>query len=267
VVAAARQTQIKGLGVCIQQIDEAAAIAFYTARFHSPIQRTRSAVTELIMKIRSPDGTTLNIRRFGQSPAGTLLLHGFGDGGFVWGPIVRLLQLRGSFIAPDLRGHGDSEWDPQKRYTPEVYAADTEHILQSLELRDLVVIGHSLGASIAIRLAARHPERVRHLVIVDGGPDLRREGLDFLFEQFQPTPAARGETGAPGVRRPRGARGEPRGRHAEVRPGTAREPQRRREPIGERPVRNRSLPHTPRERQRLRDSEPRRGNEPCESRC
>jgi pimeloyl-ACP methyl ester carboxylesterase len=140
------------------------------------------------MQVRSLDGTTLNIRRFGQSPPGTLLLHGFGDGGFVWGPIVRLLQSSGSFLAPDLRGHGDSAWDPQRRYTPEVYAADIEHILQSLELRDLVVIGHSLGASIAIHLAAQHPDRVRHLVIVDGGPDLRKEGLDFLFEQFRQQP-------------------------------------------------------------------------------
>lgn len=99
-----------------------------------------------------------------------LLLHGgtacAGDWWQVAGPLAPAWRV----IAPDQRGCGHSDWDPQARYGIEPLLDDVDELLASLRLDRFVVAGHSLGAAAALLLAARRPELVRGLVLVDGGP-------------------------------------------------------------------------------------------------
>ena len=71
-------------------------------------------------------------------------------------------------LAIDLRGHGDSSWSADGAYRLEDYAADLVFALDALGLDRPIVVGHSLGASVSLRLAldARHP--LHALVLVDG---------------------------------------------------------------------------------------------------
>jgi pimeloyl-ACP methyl ester carboxylesterase len=69
--------------------------------------------------------------------------------------------------ALDLRGHGDSAWAEPRTYAFEVYAEDLNALVEKLDLRDFVLIGHSMGGMISLVYAARHPGRVGRLVIVD----------------------------------------------------------------------------------------------------
>ena len=73
-------------------------------------------------------------------------------------------------IAPDHRGHGETEWDPEVGYTIAQYVADFEEIVCRLGLRTFDLVGHSLGGMIALTYASRHPEHVKRLVLVDSGP-------------------------------------------------------------------------------------------------
>jgi pimeloyl-ACP methyl ester carboxylesterase len=82
-------------------------------------------------------------------------------------------------LAYDLRGRGDSE-KPPTGYSLAQHDADLLALLDRVGLTRPVIFGHSLGAHIAVRFAAHHPERVDRLVLFDGGFDVRAEVLDSL---------------------------------------------------------------------------------------
>jgi pimeloyl-ACP methyl ester carboxylesterase len=118
----------------------------------------------------------------------TLLIHGLGDGGFVWDALLPLLLGYTSVIDVDLRGHGDSPWDPGHCYQRERYVADVVALIDRLSPTRLALIGHSLGAEIAIRSAAKRPERVSKLVMVDGGPEVNVEAASALQRHLREQP-------------------------------------------------------------------------------
>ena len=96
-----------------------------------------------------------------------LLLHGLASSRRFWDLVVP--HLAGlPVVALDQRGHGDSD-RPVGPYDGATVAADALTALDALGLSRVVVVGHSWGASTALRLAATAPERVLAAVAVDGG--------------------------------------------------------------------------------------------------
>ncbi|HJO05719.1 MAG TPA: alpha/beta hydrolase, partial [Chloroflexota bacterium] len=80
-------------------------------------------------------------------------------------------------IAPDLRGHGQSA--RAASYQIEDYARDMEQLIERLELRHPIIVGHSLGGAIAMKLVGSGNVSCSRLVIVDMGAELtldRAEG-------------------------------------------------------------------------------------------
>jgi pimeloyl-ACP methyl ester carboxylesterase len=69
--------------------------------------------------------------------------------------------------ALDFRGHGDSQWMNPPGYTYELYASDLAGVVDKLDLRDFVLIGHSMGGLVSLLYAATYPGRARALIIVD----------------------------------------------------------------------------------------------------
>ena len=130
----------------------------------------------------------LSTRRWPGPPVGTLLIHGLGDGAFAWDAFLPYLLRSSSAITVDLRGHGDSPWDSGQRYEREAYAADVVALLRQLEQPPIVLMGHSLGAEVAIRAAAALPELVRALVIVDGGPELNGRAAQAMAQHLKALP-------------------------------------------------------------------------------
>jgi len=112
----------------------------------------------------------------GEQPA-TLLLHGIGNYGRYWDFFADAVAGRLRLIAPDARGHGDSG-KPADAYAPEEFVADAVAVLDALGVERALVVGHSMGGTHAIRLAAAHPDRVARLVIVDAGPEPLPEGSE-----------------------------------------------------------------------------------------
>ena len=89
----------------------------------------------------------------GTGPRAFLLLHGLGATAAVWGGVRRVIEQRamGRWFAPDLGGHGGSAW--QRQYTVGGHAAEVAELVHGTQ--ELFVIGHSLGAYIALALASR----------------------------------------------------------------------------------------------------------------
>lgn len=106
-----------------------------------------------------------------------LLLHGFGNEAHIWDDFAPVVAEYYRVLALDLRGHGDSDHDPAGHYGYDDHTADLEAVVDRLGLQRLISLGHSLGGRIAMLHAARHPELMAGLVLVDTAPELDRRGV------------------------------------------------------------------------------------------
>lgn len=98
-----------------------------------------------------------------------LLLHGWTCDSHDWSWQLPVFESRYRVIVPDLRGHGRSEVMPSGAYAPADYVADIEAlVLARNHGRKFVLVGHSMGAQIAARLASKRPDLVRAVVSIDG---------------------------------------------------------------------------------------------------
>src|SRR5258706_2650216 len=90
-----------------------------------------------------------------------VLLHGWRDHAHSWDWAAARLQRDYRVIAPDLRGHGDSEWSADGDYANVSLVYDLAELIESLRLAPLRIVGASLGGNCCIRYAARYPARVQ----------------------------------------------------------------------------------------------------------
>jgi pimeloyl-ACP methyl ester carboxylesterase len=95
-----------------------------------------------------------------------ILLHGGRDHGRSWDRIARALQPHFHVMAPDLRGHGDSEWAKGSSYSLADHVYDLTHLVGAG--RNAVLVGHSFGGMIALAFAGTYPDRVSRLAVLDG---------------------------------------------------------------------------------------------------
>ena len=95
-----------------------------------------------------------------------VMLHGIWDTWRIFARVGAALAAERTVHALDLRGHGDSD-KPETGYAIEEYAADVRGVLDALGLARADLLGFSLGASVATRLAADTPERVARLLLED----------------------------------------------------------------------------------------------------
>ena len=84
--------------------------------------------------------------------------------------------------ALDQRGHGDSEWVKPPQYNYQLYASDFAAIVKKLDIRDMVLMGHSMGGTVSIVYAAQHQERLKAFVVIDSTLRPSMERVNFLRE-------------------------------------------------------------------------------------
>ncbi|GAB2679511.1 alpha/beta hydrolase [Thalassiella azotivora] len=111
-------------------------------------------------------------------------LHGITANALSWTAVAERLAGRVRLVAPDLRGRAASA-DVPGPVGLAAHADDVVAVLDALGADDAVLVGHSMGAFVAALTAARHPGRVRLLVLVDGGvgfPAPEGTDLDAVLE-------------------------------------------------------------------------------------
>ncbi len=100
-----------------------------------------------------------------------LALHGIARTAHAFDHLAPRLRDRYHVIAVDMRGHGDSAWDPQGAYMVEDYAKDVAALVGHLGLRDIVFWGNSTGGRVAQVIAGAAPELVTAVIVEDVGPE------------------------------------------------------------------------------------------------
>ena len=103
-----------------------------------------------------------------------VMLHGLSGHARTWDYTAAALSGRYRVLALDQRGHGDTDWAPKYGFAP--MAQDLLGFLDALDLREVTLMGLSMGGIVSFVFAAAHPEGVRRLVVMDIGPEIATAG-------------------------------------------------------------------------------------------
>src|SRR5579884_2485616 len=129
------------------------------------------------------NGIKLHYRTWGNFSTperAVLLVHGLTASSQSWNTAGPALTAAGYYaIAPDLRGRGLSE-KPAHGYGLPFHTNDLLALADALGLEQLNYVGHSMGASVGLFLAALHPERVARLALVDAGGRIPEDALQTV---------------------------------------------------------------------------------------
>jgi pimeloyl-ACP methyl ester carboxylesterase len=110
-----------------------------------------------------------------------LLIHGGRDHCRNWDWVAEELRADYHVIAPDLRGHGDSQWMIGGTYSQAEFTYDIAQLIHQLELSPLTIIGHSMGSGIGLRYAGLYPDKVKKIIGIEGlggAPQRARQRAD-----------------------------------------------------------------------------------------
>jgi pimeloyl-ACP methyl ester carboxylesterase len=136
-------------------------------------------------RVPAADGVSLALHEWSTHGVPLLLLHGFGNSARVWDELADALAPYYRVLALDLRGHGDSDRDPEGRYDHLAMARDVEAVCERLGLERLVLVGHSMGGRVALRFAGRNAAKLAGLVIVDSAPELDVRGTSRIRQETE----------------------------------------------------------------------------------
>jgi N-formylmaleamate deformylase len=136
------------------------------------------------------NGIRQHFLRYGGSGLPVVLLPGITSPAITWGFVAERLGQQLDVYLLDVRGRGLSESRNDLDYTIEGCAADVPAFVQAVGLDRYALLGHSFGARIAVKVAARYPNLLERLVIVDppvSGPGRRRypQNIDWYIESIR----------------------------------------------------------------------------------
>jgi pimeloyl-ACP methyl ester carboxylesterase len=140
-----------------------------------------------VMSVTGPAGV-LHVDDVGSDGMPVVFVHSYAGTSKHWADQLDHLRSSRRALALDLRGHGSSTPPPDDDYSIESLAEDIEAVVDSLDLKRFVIVGHSFGASATIAFAGTHPGRVSGLVVV-GAPgklpaETAKQILDSLAEDY-----------------------------------------------------------------------------------
>jgi esterase len=107
-----------------------------------------------------------------------VMLHGFTGHAHSWDHTAAALSGRYHVLALDQRGHGHTEW--ARTYGSRLMMEDVRRFLDALQLDKVTLMGLSMGGNVAYLFAARYPERVERLVVLDIGPVVATAGAQRI---------------------------------------------------------------------------------------
>lgn len=137
---------------------------------------TPEAPTVLEGSVASADGVPIHYRSSGEGGPPLVLIHGWACDATYWDAQVAAFAPRQQVVTLDLAGHGRSGAG-RTEWTVPAFAADIQAVLDGLDLRGVILVGHSTAGPVIVEAARRVPDRVAGLVAVAALQD-----VEFRFE-------------------------------------------------------------------------------------
>jgi pimeloyl-ACP methyl ester carboxylesterase len=140
-----------------------------------------------------PGGLRLNALHWPRAEAAgpaVVLVHGLADTAWVWDAVASALAQRADVFAIELRGHGCSDRGPAGGYDRPTMAADLAAAIDVLALDRPHLVGHSLGAAVALHAAAQAPQRFAGIALLDYATEVPAATLALVrgvIERMQDT--------------------------------------------------------------------------------
>jgi 3-oxoadipate enol-lactonase len=135
--------------------------------------------------IRTSGGLNMFYRESGSGDRVFLLVHGNCATSLWWERVMAQLPAGCRAVAPDLRGCGDTD-KPEEQWTWQQLADDVYQFTQALGLSKVTLVGHSLGGTIGMQVAADHSDLVEKLVLVNPGPAEGLQMPELWWERSRP---------------------------------------------------------------------------------
>lgn len=115
------------------------------------------------------DGVKLAFEQRGEGGPGLVFIHGWCCDHTFFEPQMEYFSQHQRVVSVDRRGHGESDRPAESSYHPDVFAEDAAWLIEQLGMERPVVVGHSMGGVVALRLAHLFPESVSALIALDAG--------------------------------------------------------------------------------------------------
>ncbi|MDB5022222.1 MAG: alpha/beta hydrolase [Pedobacter sp.] len=138
-----------------------------------------------------------NVKVFGEGDTTMVFAHGYGCDQNVWQDLIQAFSKDYKLVTFDYVGAGHSDlsaYSKQRYGTLEGYAQDIEEIYEALNLRDTILVAHSVSSMISVLVGIKHPEYFRNIIFLGPSPrylndgdyigGFEREDLEGLFEMM-----------------------------------------------------------------------------------
>jgi pimeloyl-ACP methyl ester carboxylesterase len=136
-----------------------------------------------IMHIPASEGSPkLCVDDGGSGRLPVIFVHSLGGTHAHWSAQLKELRIKRRALALDLRGHGCSAMPEDGDYSIKSLSTDIDSLVTHLDLHRYVLVGHSLGGSVAIAHAGAHPNRVAGLLLVDPSGDARQVPVEQMAQ-------------------------------------------------------------------------------------
>ncbi len=149
----------------------------------------RDENNSMIMETLSSDGVNIEYRVNGpKSDTVLVFIHEWLCNQTYWKNQVQTFSGGHQVVTLDLAGHGLSGND-RARYTLDLFADDVISVIKKTKARKVILVGHSIGASVAVKVALKMPGKVIAIIAVDTFQDLTQDypegNIDKLLEPYR----------------------------------------------------------------------------------
>ena len=137
----------------------------------------------------TPDSVHIDYRVWGKGEPAVILIHGWACDSNYWSAQIDALKARYTVVAVNLAGHGASEAN-RTRWSMANYGEDVATVARRIDNRQIVLVGHSMGADVALEAARHIGDRVIGIIAVDslksiGLPPRPQKEIDARVAPFQ----------------------------------------------------------------------------------
>jgi pimeloyl-ACP methyl ester carboxylesterase len=131
----------------------------------------------------SKDGIKIAYITEGEGNTAIVFVHAWCCNKSFWNSQISHFSKRYKVVAIDMAGHGGSELG-RTDYTMDAFAEDVKAVIEKLDLKNVVLVGNSMGGAIILQTAAIIPERIKLLIGADTCRNLEEEGNEQKAEEF-----------------------------------------------------------------------------------